>query len=115
MAVTITTEPQTTTITSTAMEGTTTEDVFIVTPETTIFDDATESSGKGKTRFVTLTPGIVVTTTLEDENDVETMSSQHVQKVTKAPANIPDNFLTSVVSILKGGKLQQNCMRKRFH
>lgn len=74
------------------------ENVFIVTPEPTVSDSHSDISKTGKIKFVTLTPGVVVTTDFRDENDIMTMSSQHVQKVTKAPANIPDNFLTSVVS-----------------
>lgn len=80
---------------------TTTEDsIFIVTPEMTM-EDVMETSEREIMKIGTSTPGVATTTEIEDENDVDTMSSQHVQKVTKAPANIPDNFLTSVVSIRK--------------
>ena len=85
--------------TSTTEETTFKDSVFIVTPEATT-EDMTETFEREMIKTVTSTPGVATTTEIEeDENDVETMSSQHVQKVTKAPANIPDNFLTSVVRI----------------
>lgn len=79
------------------------ESIYIVTPVPKTNDnDNQDDSKRGKVKFVTLTPGFVVTTNLQQvDNEIQTLSSQHVQKVTKAPANIPDNFLSTVVSTSK--------------
>lgn len=76
------------------------ETVFIVTPESKATETVASDSEtkRGKVKFVTLKPGYVITTNVENDNEIMTLSSQHVQKVTKAPAQIPENFLTTVVS-----------------
>lgn len=80
-------------------------EVFVVTPASTMSVSKDRVIAKrGKVKYVTLTPGYVTTTKLEDANDFVTMSSTHVQKVTKAPANIPHNFISTVVSTVLAKK-----------
>lgn len=63
--------------------------------------DVDVTSRKPRVKFVTLTPGVVVTTDVEGDDDAITMSSQHVQKVTKAPTQLPNDILTSVFGQLE--------------
>lgn len=52
---------------------------------------------KPRVKFVTVTPSLVVMSDLQTD-DAITQSSEHVQRVTKASTQIPNDLLTSVVS-----------------
>lgn len=55
---------------------------------------------KPRVKFVTVTPPSVAATSDLQTDDAITQSSEHVQRVTKASTQIPNDLLTSVVSMV---------------